>query len=64
VGIRTGNGFCAAGVFDRNELVEENRVLVMVPVTENDGEFVVILMHLFRRVDYNGCAQAVDVLAL
>lgn len=39
-------------------------MLVVVPVTQNDGEFVVVLVHFFWRVDYDGCAETVNVLAL
>lgn len=61
---RTRHGLSTAGVGDADELVEEDRVLVVVPVTENNRELFVVLVLLLRRVDNYRCAKTIDVLTL
>ena len=39
-------------------------MLGVVPVAEHDGELLVVRVFFGGRVDRDGCAQAVDVLAL
>jgi hypothetical protein len=38
----TGNGLIARGVRDADELIDQHRVLFVVPITENYGVFSVI----------------------
>ena len=61
-GVRDGLG--TTGVGDVDELVEELGVLGVVPVAEDDGELLVVGVGLRLRVDDDGGAQTVDVLAL
>lgn len=61
-GVRDGLG--AAGVRDAEEVVGERRVLVVVPVGEDDGELGVVAVDFGGRVEEEGRAQAVGVLAL
>ena len=61
---RVRDGLGTTGVGDADELVNEDRVLVVVPVAENDGELFVIRV-LFRWwVDDDGCTKTIDVLSL
>lgn len=64
VGIRTRNRLGTTGVGDVDELVKKSRMLIVVPVAKNDGELLVIRVHLLRRVNDYGCAKTVDVLTL
>ena len=61
---RVGHGLGTTGVGDADELVEEDGVLVVVPVAEDDGELGVVTVFLLWWVDDDGGAEAVDVLAL
>ena len=61
---RVRDGFSTTGVGDIDELVEELGVLGVVPVAEDDGELLVVGVGLRLRVDDDGGAQTVDVLAL
>ena len=47
-----------------DELLDENRVLVMVPVAEDDSKFLVVRDLLLWRVNDYRSAKAVDVLTL
>ena len=47
----TGNGLGTTGVGDADELLQENRVLIVVPVTEEDTELPVVLVPFLWRVD-------------
>ena len=61
---RVGDGLSTARVRDADELLEQDLVLVVVPVSEDDGElFVVLVLLLWRVDDYRG-AETVDVLTL
>lgn len=60
----TGHRFGTAGVRDVNELIEELSVLRMVPVAEDDSEFVVVRVLFCRWVNYNRGTEAVYVLSL
>ena len=60
----TGHGLGAAGVRDADELLEEYVVLVVVPVSEDDGELLIVRVLLLRRVDDHRSAKTVDVLTL
>lgn len=58
------HGLGTAGVRDAEEVVRERRVLVVVPVGEDDSELGVVAVHFGGRVQEEGRAQAVGVLAL
>ena len=60
----TGHRLGATGIRDTDELVEKGIVLVVVPVAEDDGKLCVIRVLFCRRVDHDGSAETVDVLAL
>ena len=45
--MHTGHWFGAAGVFDANEILQENGVLCVVPVPEYYGKLFVVRVHLF-----------------
>lgn len=60
----TGNRLSSTGVGDADELAEKDAVLVVVPITQDDGEFLVIVMLFCGRVDDYWCTETVDVLAL
>ena len=47
----TGNGLGTTGVGDADELLQENRVLIVVPVTEEDTELPVVLVSFLWRVN-------------
>ena len=60
----TGNWFGATGICNADKPLEQYRVLMVIPVTQSNGEFGIIGMDLFRRVDNKGSAKAVDVMTL
>lgn len=60
----TRNGFGTSGIGDADELFDELAVLVVVPVTENNGEFFVVALDFLGGVDDEWGAETVDVLAL
>ena len=62
--MRTWYGLGSTGVSDRDELLEEHVVLVVVPVTQDNGELFIVGMHFLRGVDDYRCTKSVDVLAL
>ena len=47
----TGNGLGTTGIGDADELLQENRVLIVVPVTEEDTELPVVLVSFLWRVN-------------
>lgn len=61
---RTRHRLGTTGVRDVDKLVEQSRMLIVVPVAENDGELLVVGVHLLRRVNDDGRAKTVDVLTL
>ena len=61
---RVGDGLGTAGVCDADELLEEDLVLVVVPVTEDDGELLIVLVLLLWRMDDYRSTKTVDVLTL
>ena len=62
--MRTWYGLGSTRVSDRDELLEEHVVLVMVPVTQDNGELFIVGMHFLRGVNDYRCTKSVDVLAL
>ena len=60
----TGNRFGATRICHTDKLLEQHRVLVVVPVTQNNGEFGVIGVDLLRRVDDKGSTKTVNVMTL
>lgn len=63
-GVRTRNWFWSSRVGDAHELLAKNWVFVVIPVTKDNGELRVILMHLLWVMQDERCTQAVNVLAL
>ncbi len=49
----TRNRFSTTGVGDADELLQENGVLIVVPVTEDDSEFLVVLVLFLLWVNHN-----------
>ena len=52
----TRYGFSSSGIGDVDKLVDKNRVLVVVPVTYDDCELLVVAVRLYGRMDNNRCA--------
>lgn len=61
---RTRNRLRPTRIRDINELLEQVRLLVMIPVAEDDGVFGVVGVDFGFWVDDDAGAEAVDVLAL
>ena len=61
---RVGHGLGTTGVGDADELVEKDGVLVVVPVTEDDGELFIVRVFFRGRVDDHWRAETIDVLTL
>ena len=52
----TRYGLGSSGIGDVDKLVDKNRVLVVVPVTYDDCELLVVAVRLYGRMDNNRCA--------
>lgn len=63
-GGRTGDGLSTTGVEDAQELLRQIDVLVVVPVTQDDGELFIVLVRLDSRVDDERRAESIDILTL
>ena len=60
----TGNGLGTTGVGDTDELLQKHFVLVVVPITEDDCEFFIVVMLLLLGVKKQGRTETINVLAL
>jgi hypothetical protein len=54
----------AAGVCDTDKLFEQDAVIVVVPVSEHDREFLVVSIRLVQRVNNERRAQTVGIVSL
>lgn len=61
---RTRHRLRPTRIRDIDKLLDEVRMLIMIPVAENDRVFFVVSMDFGWRVDDDAGAEAVDVLAL
>ena len=52
------------GVGDTDELLQKHFVLVVVPITEDDCEFFIVVMLLLLGVKKQGRTETINVLAL
>jgi hypothetical protein len=62
--VLTRDGLGAAGVGDAYESLDEDAVLVVVPISEDDGELAIVSMYFAGRMEDERCAETVDVLTL
>ena len=60
----TGNRFGATRICHAEKVLDQHRVLIVVPVTHSNGEFGVIGEDLLLRVDNKGSTKAVNVMTL
>ena len=60
----TGDRLGSSRIPFAHELAIEERVLVVIPVAQNDGVFIIILVHLGSIVDNERGTKTVNVLAL
>lgn len=62
--LHTGHRFGTTRVGYVDELLEEDAMLLVIPVAEDDCVFLVIFVHFLWRVDDHGCTETVNILAL
>ena len=60
----TRNRLGTTGVGDTDELLQKHFVLVVVPITEDDCEFFIVVMLLLLGVKKQGRTQTINVLTL
>lgn len=60
----TRDRFRAARIGDAEEVVPKTIILLVVPVTENNGKFFVIGMHFILWVKDERCPQSVHIFTL
>ena len=60
----TRDGFSTSWIGDANEVLEEGRVLFVVPVAEDDGELFIVRVYFGWRMEEERCAETVNVLSL
>lgn len=60
----TGHRLSSTWIRDVDKFLDENTMLLVVPITQNHSEFLVVSVNLRGRVDGHGCAQPIDILTL
>lgn len=60
----TGDWFCATGVGNADEFFYEDRVLLMVPVTDDYCVLLIVGVYLLLWTNHDRCAQTVNIVPL
>ena len=60
----TGDRPGPARVGNIDELIQKDRMFIVIPITENNGEFCIIRMNFFGRMKYQWGTKPINVLTL
>ena len=54
----------SSGICDVNKLLEEDRMLIMIPVSKNYSEFFVVCMCFLEWMEDDRSTEPIDILSL